>query len=158
MNTVELFLLRGLLVVGLILGAYGYGLHSGRVGGEASVRSEWAQAEAKRAAQAASEAGAIRQVEDNERRRNAQTLAALSSRVGDALYRLRDRPERPAFPASGASSAAPGAGGTGAGLFAEDARFLVGEAARADRLRAALAECYAVVDAPEKVAASAPAR
>lgn len=53
---------------------------------------------------------------------------------------LRNRHERPAVPASGAATACQ-AGATGAELSRPDAEFLVGEAARADAIRAALERC-----------------
>ena len=58
---------------------------------------------------------------------NTQLLAAVSE--------LRERPSR-------AQDAANGQDGTGRALSAEDAQFLVGEAARADLLRTNLAACY----------------
>lgn len=60
----------------------------------------------------------------------------VNARLADALQRLRDRPER--LPAAAAPACQ---GGTGAQLSRGDGQFLVGLAARADRLRAALAEC-----------------
>lgn len=64
---------------------------------------------------------------------------------------LRDRPDRPGNAASGVPEAASGAGPgtTGAGLYREDAAFLGGEAARANRLRAALERCYATLDSAD---------
>lgn len=53
---------------------------------------------------------------------------------------LRNRAERPELSASGAALACQ-AGATGAELSRPDAEFLVGEAARADQLRAALERC-----------------
>ena len=67
-----------------------------------------------------------------------------SQRVLAILDGLRDRPARPELPSSSPDSKQ---GATGAELYLPDSRFLAGEAARADRLRAALAECYAAVDA-----------
>jgi hypothetical protein len=66
---------------------------------------------------------------------NTQLLAAVSE--------LRERPSR-------AQDAANGQDGTGRALSAEDAQFLVGEAARADLLRTNLAACYQQYDSLSK--------
>lgn len=79
---------------------------------------------------------AIRQQADNQ--------AAINNRLRTDLASLRNRPERPAD-----LSAIPDhrcSGATGAELSRSDAEFLVGEAARADEIRAGLAACYAVID------------
>jgi hypothetical protein len=75
--------------------------------------------------------------------KNAQ-LKTIDQRLADALadgmrHRAERRPDLPG--ASAAASAC--AGGTGAGLSRPDAGFLDGEAARANRIRAALEQCYA---------------
>ena len=70
-----------------------------------------------------------------------EEIQALNSRVESLTGELRNRPKRPS---GGDVSKAPSTcqGATGAGIYAEDAGFLVGESARADRLRLALAACY----------------
>lgn len=72
---------------------------------------------------------------------HANEVRAINARLSDALERLRKRPERMPEPARSAC-----AGATGGELSAEDAGFLVREAARADGLRSALSECYAWID------------
>lgn len=67
-------------------------------------------------------------------------ILAISHQRDAALAGLRNRPERSAVPAAGKTAAA-GEGCTGAYLFRDDAAFLVGEASRADELRAALERC-----------------
>jgi len=77
-------------------------------------------------------------------RKQAADQAAINTRLRADLAGLRNRPER-----SGDLSAVsrPGCtGATGAELSRSDAEFLVGEAARADEIRAGLAACYAVID------------
>jgi hypothetical protein len=71
-----------------------------------------------------------------------------SRRIAD-IASLRNRSDVRAadLPASAASAAE---GGTGAGLSRLDAEFLAGEAARANRLRAALATCQDWIDAVTK--------
>jgi hypothetical protein len=67
------------------------------------------------------------------------------------LERVRQRAERKSAPAGGVQPAAPACqGNTGAELSRPDAEFLVGEAARADSLRAALTQCYRQYDAISK--------
>lgn len=76
------------------------------------------------------------------------TLAATDARLATALGELRNRPSRttranrPGLPSATAPErSCPAA--TGADLSQEDAGFLVGEAARADRVVAQLAACQA---------------
>lgn len=72
---------------------------------------------------------------------HADELRTINTRLSDALERLRKRPERMPEPARSACT-----GTTGGELSAEDAGFLVREAARADGIRSALSECYAWID------------
>jgi hypothetical protein len=67
-------------------------------------------------------------------------IRAVGVQRDAALASLRDRAERSALPASGGAAQAC-AGATGASLSRPDAEFLVGLAARADDLRAALERC-----------------
>ena len=77
-------------------------------------------------------------------RQQASDQAAINTRLRADLASLRYRPERPAdLPTV---SVARCTGATGAELSRSDAEFLVGEAARADEIRAGLAACYAVID------------
>lgn len=69
-----------------------------------------------------------------------------------AVARLQSRPDRqPARPSATAPSAPACTGTTGAELSRPDAEFLVGEASRADVLRAALQQCYGQYDAAREV-------
>jgi hypothetical protein len=73
--------------------------------------------------------------------------AAIAAQRDAAVASLRNRPERRIVVAGPA--AAPPAncqGSTGAELSRPDAEFLVGEATRADNLRAALVACYSQYD------------
>ena len=70
-------------------------------------------------------------------------IQAINNQLVDAISELRKRPSR-------AQIAANGQGGTGATLSAEDAEFLIREAARADQIRAGLQACYAQYDAIAK--------
>ena len=77
-----------------------------------------------------------------EKEKNAQ-IQAINNQLVDAISELRKRPSR-------SQSASNGQSGTGATLFAEDAEFLIREAARADQIRAGLQACYAQYDAIAK--------
>lgn len=76
--------------------------------------------------------------------KNAQ-IRSLDARVAELTGQLRDRPSRPRegdLPAPASPGPVPGC--TGAGLYREDASAFIGEAARANRLLANLAECQAL--------------
>jgi hypothetical protein len=79
----------------------------------------------------------IRKVKDAE-------IANINAKLFATISELRKRPSRPS------EGAGNGQSGTGAGLYAEDAIFLAGEAARADVLRTALEACYNQYDAVAK--------
>lgn len=65
-----------------------------------------------------------------------------------ALAGLQNRPARPAAsPGTVPAASASCKGATGADLFRDDASLVVREAARADQIRAALAQCYSQYDA-----------
>lgn len=70
---------------------------------------------------------------------------ALAVDIARLTSSLRNKPERPAgaMPESAAGSVAC----TGEQLYRSDGEFLVGEAARADKLRLELSECRALYDA-----------
>ena len=70
-------------------------------------------------------------------------IQAINTQLLDAVSELRQRPSR-------AQDAANGQDGTGRALSAEDAEFLVREAARADLLRSSLQACYAQYDSLSK--------
>jgi len=70
-------------------------------------------------------------------------IQAINDQLLAAVSQLRQRPSR-------AQDAANGQDGTGRALSAEDAEFLVREAARADLLRTSLQACYAQYDSLSK--------
>lgn len=77
---------------------------------------------------------------DRIRKEKDAQINSINSQLVDAVSQLRQRPNR-------AQNAANGSCGTGATLSAEDAEFLVREAARADQIRAGLQACYQQYDA-----------
>ena len=80
---------------------------------------------------------------DQIRKEKDAQIASINISLADALIKLRERPNR-------AQNTTNGQGGTGATLFADDATFLVREAARADIIRTGLAACYDQYDALNK--------
>ena len=67
-------------------------------------------------------------------------INAINNQLADALVQLRNRPSRTSQISSN------GQNGTGSTLFAEDAEFLIREAARADQIRTGLEACYKQYD------------
>ena len=67
-------------------------------------------------------------------------IKVINTQLVDAVSELRKRPSRTA-------EASAGQGCNGTRLFAEDAEFLVREAARADEIRVGLEACYKQYDA-----------
>lgn len=147
-------LLAVLALSAALVGLYHWIRHGGIVVGRAEVQSQWDAERLDIAKQT------LRIIENNTRAtqhlqahadqgRKAlrEDLRRIAADLDDAERRLRERPERPAD-GGGIVPSDPGAGGTAAGatgaeLYREDGRFLAGEAARADQLRAALRACYA---------------
>ena len=66
-------------------------------------------------------------------------ITSINAQLVDAISELRKRPSR-------AQASSNGQGGTGAALSAEDAGFLIREAARADIIRTGLDACYKQYD------------
>jgi hypothetical protein len=77
---------------------------------------------------------------DQIRKQKDVQIEAINNQLANAISELRKRPSRPA-------EALIGSCGTGATLYADDAEFLIREAARADKIRAGLEACYKQYDA-----------
>lgn len=74
-------------------------------------------------------------------------IARIRITAAADVARLQNRPDRKPAAAGGVPQATPACqGATGADLSKSDSEFLVGEAARADELRTALAACYRAYD------------
>lgn len=73
-------------------------------------------------------------------------IASLNTRLGAALSSLSERPQRTPSASKDTPASCNCSGATGANLSREDAEFLVREAARADKLRSALDQCYKQYD------------
>lgn len=90
---------------------------------------------------------ALQDDKDKLRKAKNAEIDRLNTDLADALERLRHRPERPSesnLPSN--TTAGSEASCTGAGLYREDADFLVREAARAKRILLDLRECQAAYD------------
>jgi len=74
-------------------------------------------------------------------------IANINASRDALLVQLRNRPRRPTSPAAESSIDGQAASGcTGSSIYAQDAEFLIREAARADTIRAGLKACYAQFD------------
>lgn len=83
---------------------------------------------------------------DKIRKEKDAQIASLNGRLSVALDGLRQRPQRPPSPSKDSTAPCDCQGATGSQLSREDAEFLARESARADRLRAALEQCYQQYD------------
>ncbi|MFZ9611229.1 MAG: hypothetical protein ACO294_11060 [Methylococcales bacterium] len=72
---------------------------------------------------------------DKIRKDKDEKINSINSQLVDAVSELRKRPSRTTETSNGKSC-------NGASLYAEDAEFLVREAARADEIRVSLEACY----------------
>lgn len=143
----------GALVVGLLVGAYAdHMVMSARI---EKIKAATAEVDRQRAEIRAADE---RDARATEQRWQAKVAAAeqektdenarIAARYAAQLASVQQRADRRPTPGGGtAQAAATCAGSTGAELSRPDAGFLVGEAARADTQRAALAACYKAYDA-----------
>lgn len=91
---------------------------------------------------------AIRETADKSLQVKEDEKNRIAARLDSALNSLQNRPARPAASAGKVPATATACkGATGADLYRDDAALALREAARADKLRAALAQCYAQYDA-----------
>jgi hypothetical protein len=77
---------------------------------------------------------------DQIRKEKDEKIKSINNQLVDAISELRKRNSRPESPNAGSC-------GTGATLYAQDAEFLIREAARADEIRVGLDACYKQYDA-----------
>jgi hypothetical protein len=160
----------GALAVGLIIGAGADHLWMDAKLSRAEVKydklvSTHAEQERKRQLQRAEDERTARTDEQRiadlageklQEKENAKN-SALAERDA-AIARLQSRPGRqPARPSTAAPASPTCTGTTGAELSRPDAEFLVGEASRADVLRAALQQCYGQYEAAREVTNAVPA-
>lgn len=116
--------------------------------GHKTERTTWEARIQKERADAAEQARAVEREQQKEitdaMAKQYWDQVAVADGLAADLERLRNRPERPAGVPQAPRADCQGA--NGAELSGADARFLAGLAARADRLRAALAACYSYAD------------
>lgn len=142
MPTLNPWVLLGALAsaIALIFGGYAWGSHAKNTYWLSRINADKAAA-----VQQALSIERVNQEKANAAiRQQAADQAAINNRLRADLAGLRNRPER-----TGDLSAVSGnscQGTTGAELSRSDAGFLVGEAARADEIRAGLIACYVVID------------
>jgi hypothetical protein len=130
-----LFYVKAGLVVVLLLGAgyTGYSIEAGR----------FERYKAEQLAQTQKAEQAHQAVADRIRTQKNAQIASINNQLLDAVSQLHSRSNRTQDTANGQD-------GTGRALSAEDAEFLVREAARADKLRTSLSACYDQYDALSK--------
>ena len=131
--------------------AGGAGYFKGASAGRAEIQQAWDQEKAKLAEEHAKAVAAAREKEqqlqaqaDHLRQEKDDEIRSISARAAALSDSLRKRPERAAQASSVSSTTSAGCPAcvcTGNSLSREDAEFLAREAARADELRASLAQC-----------------
>ena len=126
---ISFYIYAGLTVIALA--GVGYGRH------EHNVFEEYKAEEIKNAREKEHQ---MQDATDQIRKDKDAQINAINNQLANALIELRSRPSRTN------QSSNNGQSGTGATLFAEDAEFLIGEAARADTIRTALDACYKQYD------------
>jgi len=144
------WVLGGIGILLAMIGAFwkGYGA------GKESVQAEWNK---ERLAHSQALTEAIQKGRDTERQMQSQAdkfqtekrneIDRIARQHRAVVDSLRNRPERPENPMPGGSGPTQGQSGcTGAELHREDAEFLIGEAARADKIRTELEACYIQYD------------
>lgn len=146
-----------LAAVFAIAAAFGGGYYKGNVSGQAEVQQKWDKERARLAEEYALaqeqerlKEQKLQQAADKLRRDKDAEIRDLNARATALSNIVRSRPERSAQAGEVGGPSGDGTAGavcTGAELPRQDAEFLVGEAARADSLRAALKQCYAQYDA-----------
>lgn len=143
--------IAAVILVIACFGAYKRGLHHG----EAKIQAKW-DAERAAIARATQQAMQERIAAEEQLRRQAdeqqktyqQKITRLTADRDALLRSVRERPSRDSGgDVPGTAAAGDRAGCTGAGLSREDAEFLVGEAARADRIAEQLSACVAQYEA-----------
>lgn len=120
----NIYIIYAMVAISLFCGGFVSGCQHQQASQEKDIRAKEHQYQ--------SDADKIRKEKDDQ-------IKAINSQLVDAISELRKRPNR-------SSEATIGQSGTGAALYAEDAEFLVREAARADEIRIGLEACYKQYD------------
>ena len=151
-----------LMALTVLLGCAWKGYVLGEKAGKASVQALWDKEKLKQTedsekskTDALKKERALQKTIDKQRKEAAHEVDVLMAQRDAALGELRQRPERQALNSSspinpGAKPGSSPSRCTGAELYREDAEFLIGEAARADRTKAELKKCLARSESVEK--------
>jgi len=121
--------LGGIVSICALMWYFGYSFEASRF---ERYKAEQITQTAKLEKQQQSQADQIRKTKDDQ-------IKAINNQLVDAISQRHNRPSR-------AQQASNGQSCTGKSLSAEDAEFLVREAARADEIRAGLQACYSQYD------------
>lgn len=144
------YVVFGIGVLVLLTAAYFKGVSNGK----ASVQTKWDSEKAAQIIALDAAKDKIRQTErqlqlnaDKARKEKDDAVNRVKRNYDSVIAGLRQRPSRDGIKLPSSTGFAESATGcTGAELSREDAEFLVGEAARADRLRVELEACYTTYD------------
>lgn len=128
-----------LAAITAVVGAAALAYRHGYATGAEHTQAAWDKEKADMLIEQRSKEQTLQSEMDKLRENKNRAITHLSNTVRALSDSVRRRPERPASAATGAGDS--GAGCTGATVYRQDAEFLVGEAARADRIRIALKEC-----------------
>lgn len=132
-------MIRYLAAIGLVVAVWLHGSYYGAVG----ERVIW-QNNLKVATDKARQTEKAKQEKINEiLQAQYDGIYTINANLVNDIDKLRSRPTRLSMPRNTSANCA---GATGRELSRPDAGFLIGEAARADRLRDALTACYAAFD------------
>jgi hypothetical protein len=141
-----------------LLSASGIGYWRGDKAGRAEIQQQWDHEKADLLAKHTEAVNQAREKEqnwqqaaDNIRQEKDREIRNLNARTTALSNVMRQRQDRPSADASNTTqttgSGQVAAGCTGKQLYRPDGEFLVGEAARADEIRAALKQCYSQYEA-----------
>lgn len=135
--------------------------YKGNESGKAEIQQLWDNEKAEMLAKYVEEVDRAREKERNwqqtadtlrqEKEREVKNLTARATALSNSLRQRQDRATATTGNTSQDTQVGQTAAGcTGAELYREDGNVLVGEAARADKIRLALKQCYAQYDALEQ--------
>jgi hypothetical protein len=143
---IEAWAIRLLLALAVGAACWFHGYDTGKD----RVQAKWDEATVKAERKLIEEKDRLRLAEDKLRSEHAQAIASTNRRLDAAIAGLRDRPDRPAGVSESPRASCTGANGPE--LARVNAEFLARFAAQAAEQDAALASCYASLDAARKPA------
>ena len=138
---IEAWAIRLLLALAVGAACWFHGYDSGKD----RVQAKWDESIVAAEKKLLAEKDRLRLAEDKLRSEHAQAIASTNRRLDAAIAGLRDRPDRPAGMSEAPRATCEGANGPE--LARRNAEFLARYAAQAAEQDAALASCYASLDA-----------